>query len=67
MRWPTIPGDSHMEMKAISRRLAIAILLAALAQSFIGQSAHTSRATRPREYTFEIVRTFLHDPTTFTQ
>jgi glutaminyl-peptide cyclotransferase len=56
-----------MEMKAISRRLAIAILLAALAQSFIAQSAHPSHATRAREYTFEIVRTFPHDPTAFTQ
>src|SRR5215467_10330196 len=48
------------------RRLAVALLLAALAQSLLGQSSHQN-TTRPPEYTFKIVRTFPHDPTAFTQ
>src|ERR1700675_3222658 len=56
-----------MEMKVTHRRLAIAFLLAAVAQSLLGQSSHQSHATRPPEYTFKIVRTFPHDPTAFTQ
>jgi glutaminyl-peptide cyclotransferase len=56
-----------MEMKVTHRRLAIAFVLAAVAQSLLGQSSHHSHATRPPEYTFKIVRTFPHDPTAFTQ
>ncbi len=61
-----------MEIKATRRRLAIAILLAALSQpllgqSFLSQSSPQIHATRPPEYTFKIVRTFPHEPTAFTQ
>jgi len=49
------------------RRLAVAFLLAALTQLLPGQSSNRIPATRPLEYTFEIVRTFPHDPTAFTQ
>jgi glutamine cyclotransferase len=48
------------------RRLPLVILLAALAQSLTSQAPPRSHATPP-EYTFEIVRTFPHDATAFTQ
>ena len=49
------------------RRLAVAFLLAALPQLLPGQSSNPIRATRPLEYTFQIVRTFPHDSAAFTQ
>jgi glutaminyl-peptide cyclotransferase len=49
------------------RRLAVAFLLAALPQLLPGQSSNRIHATRPPEYTFEIVRTFPHDSAAFTQ
>ena len=59
--------DARMEMRVTCRRLPIAFLLAALAQSLLGQSSHESHATRAPEFTFRIVRTFPHDSTAFTQ
>jgi glutamine cyclotransferase len=55
-----------------TRRVAIAFSLAALvqlllAQSFLGQSSHRTHAARPPEYTCNIVRTFPHDSSAFTQ
>ena len=54
------------------RRLAILLLLAAFAQSFLGQrlpaqTAHPAHASKVPEYTFKVIRTFPHDPTAFTQ
>jgi glutaminyl-peptide cyclotransferase len=49
------------------RRLAIALLLTALTQLLPGQSSNPIHATRPLEYTFQVVRTFPHDPAAFTQ
>jgi glutamine cyclotransferase len=54
-------------MRVIGRGLAVAFLLAALAQSVLGQSSHPSHATRPPEYTFKVVQAFAHDPNAFTQ
>ncbi|MCU1312141.1 MAG: Glutamine cyclotransferase, partial [Candidatus Angelobacter sp.] len=54
-------------MRAMRRRLAVAFLLVALAQSILGWSSHPSQATRPPEYTFKIVRAFPHDSGAFTQ
>ncbi len=51
----------------MARGLALAVLLAALAQLFLGQSSRQVRASRPPQYTFKIVRTFPHDPSAFTQ
>ena len=56
-----------MVMRATRRRLAVAVLLVALAQLLPGQPSHRIYATRPSEYTFKIVRTFPHDPNAFTQ
>jgi glutamine cyclotransferase len=56
-----------MESGATRRRLAVAFLVAALAQSLVGQSSHPNHGARPTEYTFKIVQTFPHDPTAFTQ
>jgi glutamine cyclotransferase len=56
-----------MEMRVTCPRLAIAFLLAAVAQSLLGQSSHQSHETRAHEYTFKIVRTFPHDSNAFTQ
>jgi glutaminyl-peptide cyclotransferase len=66
------------DMKRASRqRLAVVFLLAVLGQAFLGQSifgpslfaqsARGTRAAHPPEYTFEIVRSFPHDPNAFTQ
>jgi len=60
-------SNFHMGTRATRRRLAFAFLLAALAQSLIGQTSHRIPAKRPPDYTFKIVRTFPHDPTAFTQ
>lgn len=54
-------------MRATDGRLAITFLLAALTQLLLGQSSHPIHMTRPPEYTFEIVRTFPHDSSAFTQ
>jgi glutaminyl-peptide cyclotransferase len=56
-----------MEMRLASRPLAVAILVAALAQSLLGQSHLQSHTSRPAEYSFKVVRTFPHDPAAFTQ
>ena len=58
---------SIIEMTATRRRLALAFLLATLAQSLLSQPSHQIHSKRPPEYTFKIVRTFPHDPTAFTQ
>jgi glutaminyl-peptide cyclotransferase len=56
------------DMKRASRHLfASVFLLAVLAPSLFAQSAHGTRTARPPEYTFEIVRSFPHDPDAFTQ
>jgi glutamine cyclotransferase len=51
-------------MRVTCRRLAVAFLLVAVAQSLVGQSSHS---THTPEYTFKVVRTFPHDPNAFTQ
>jgi glutaminyl-peptide cyclotransferase len=56
-----------MELKIVRRWLAIGILLAALGQLLVGQSSHSPSARRPANYTFQVVRTFPHDPASFTQ
>ncbi len=56
-----------MEMKATRRQITLTFLLTALVQLLPGQPSHRIHATRPAEYTFEIVRTFPHDSTAFTQ
>jgi glutaminyl-peptide cyclotransferase len=63
-----------MEKGVLLRRVTIAFFFTALPQSLFGQSSHQpsqsthpSHATRPAEYAFQIVRTFPHDPTAFTQ
>jgi glutamine cyclotransferase len=65
--WNATMMTRAMEMRVIRRRFAIAILLAALAPSLVGQSSHASHVTRPLEYTFQVVRAFPHDPSAFTQ
>jgi glutamine cyclotransferase len=61
------------EMKEASRqRFAVVFLLAVLTQSFPGQAllaqpAQRARAARTPQYTFEIVQSFPHDPSAFTQ
>jgi glutaminyl-peptide cyclotransferase len=47
--------------------LAIAFLLVAPAQLLRGQSPRQVNVKRPREYTFEIVRVYPHDPAAYTQ
>jgi glutamine cyclotransferase len=47
--------------------LAIAFLLVAPAQLLRGQSPRQINVKRPREYTFEIVRVYPHDPAAYTQ
>lgn len=54
-------------MRTTCRRLAIAFLLGLGAQSLLGQVSHRGHANRPPEYTFEVVRTFPHDSSAFTQ
>ena len=54
-------------MRVTCRRLAVTLLLAALAQSLPGQPSHPSHPTRTPEYTFKVVRIFPHDPNAFTQ
>jgi glutamine cyclotransferase len=56
-----------MVTRTIRRRVAVALLLAAVVPSLPGQPSHRIRTTQPSEYTFKIVRTFPHDPTAFTQ
>ena len=56
-----------MKLTGPRRRLAISLLLAALAELVLGQSSHYIHATQPPEYTFKIVRAFPHDTTAFTQ
>lgn len=51
----------------VTRRVAIAFLLAAFAQILLGQSSHHHGAKRPPEYTFKVIRTFPHDSNAFTQ
>src|SRR5882672_115296 len=58
---------ARMEMRVTCRRLAVTLLLAALAQSLPGQPSHPSHPTRTPEYTFKVVRIFPHDPNAFTQ
>jgi glutamine cyclotransferase len=57
----------RMELRIARRWLAIVVLLAAQAQLLVGQSSHSTSARRPANYTFQVVRTFPHDPTSFTQ
>lgn len=54
-----------MQIRATRRRLVL--LLVVLAPLLLGQPQHRIHAARPPEYTFEIVRTFPHDPAAFTQ
>jgi glutamine cyclotransferase len=56
-----------MELKIVRRWLAIGIVLAAQAQFLVGQSSHSTSARRSANYTFQVVRAFPHDPTSFTQ
>jgi glutamine cyclotransferase len=56
-----------MKIGSNRERLALAILLATPAPALFAQAAHPVHATRTREYTFEIIRTFPHDPAAFTQ
>jgi len=60
-------ANRDMEMRATRRRIAIAFLLTALTQWLPGQISHRLHAARPAEYTFDVVRTFPHDSTAFTQ
>lgn len=60
-----------MTARVIRRRLAIAFLLAALGQPLLGQPSDQPpgqrHANRTPEYTFQIVNTFPHDSSAFTQ
>ena len=56
-----------MELRIARRWLAIVLLLSAQAQPLVGQSSHSASARRPANYTFQVVRSFPHDPTSFTQ
>lgn len=57
----------RMKLKIARRWLAIVALVAAQAQMLVGQSSHSTSARRPANYTFQVVRIFPHDPTSFTQ
>jgi glutamine cyclotransferase len=59
--------SNAMQMRGNCRYLALAFRLATLAPSIFAQPAHPVHATRTPEYTFEIVRSFPHDPAAFTQ
>ncbi|MGB6383885.1 MAG: glutaminyl-peptide cyclotransferase [Terriglobales bacterium] len=56
-----------MKIRLSRSRFAAAFLLAVLGQSLYAQSAQQTRAARPPEYTYKIVRSFPHDPSAFTQ
>jgi glutaminyl-peptide cyclotransferase len=56
--------NNGLEMNAILSRALVAVLLTGCSAPSPAQ-AHVAR--RPREYTYEIVHTFPHDPAAFTQ
>src|ERR1700722_10380627 len=58
---------SRMKTRLAGRWRLAAILLMVIAPSLLGQTAHHLRPAPPAEYSFNIVRTFPHDPTAFTQ
>jgi glutaminyl-peptide cyclotransferase len=60
-RWPDALG------KETARYLAFAFVLAAVGLFLLGQSSVRGHGARPPEYTFNIVQTFPHDPSAFTQ
>ncbi len=64
---PGIQCGLYMKMRATGGSIAASFLLAVLAQLLFGQTSHRVQTRHPAEYTFEIVRTFPHDPTAFTQ
>src|SRR5882672_10307111 len=53
-------------MSESRRRLALTLLLGALVQLLLGQSPQRHTPQTP-QYTFEVVRSFPHDPNGFTQ
>ncbi|HWZ83251.1 MAG TPA: glutaminyl-peptide cyclotransferase [Terriglobales bacterium] len=53
-------------MNEFRRRFALTLLLASPAQSLLGQS-QPGRTTQTPQYTFNVVRSFPHDPNAFTQ
>jgi glutamine cyclotransferase len=60
-RWPDAPG------KEAARYLAFAFVLAAVGLLLLGQSSVRGHGVRPPEYTFNVVQTFPHDSSAFTQ
>jgi glutaminyl-peptide cyclotransferase len=57
-------------MRAVKKKgrwCAIVLVVAAFAQSLAGQSARSTLASSPPEYTYRIVRTYPHDADAFTQ
>jgi len=56
-----------MRMRTTRQRLAICFLLAAFARLVLAQPPHPIHAERPVTYTYQIVQTFPHDPSAFTQ
>ncbi len=68
MAHPTLKCEKVRSMRAKAVRcLSIAFLLLAFGQSLCGRDAGSRHALRVPEYTFEVIRTFPHDPRAFTQ
>ncbi len=58
---------AQIKLRVIFSQLAVGFLLTVLGPSVLGQSSHHIQATKPPEYTFEVIRVFPHDPAAFTQ
>jgi glutaminyl-peptide cyclotransferase len=56
-----------MKIRVFRRQLALACFVLFFGQLLFPQSVHSVRRDEPPEYTFQIVRSFPHDPNAFTQ
>ncbi len=60
-------NSSILMASTLTRRLAFIFFVAAVGQALLAQSSHHTKAKKPPEYSFKILRTFPHDSDAFTQ